>query len=69
MMIGRRPLFFAALCAVTVILIPATPAEYRWVNLAMGGLALFWAMAIGIEDVLTARSSRRRDDERDRPNG
>ena len=59
MRIGRRSLFFAALALVCVLLLPPTPAEYRWVDLAAAGLSGFWATMIGIEDLLTARRSTR----------
>lgn len=62
MNIGRRPLFFAGLCVVCLLLIPPTPAEFRWLNLAMAGLALFWAVALGIEDVAVHRRGRGSDD-------
>ena len=38
-------------------MIPPTPPEFRWLNLAMAGLALFWATLLGIEDL----TNRRRD--------
>jgi hypothetical protein len=60
--IGRRPLFFAALCVVCLVILPFTPAEYRWVNLSMAGLALFWAIAIGLEDILAGRRGSNSDD-------
>jgi hypothetical protein len=53
--IGRRPLFFLATALVCVLMIPPTPSEFRWVNISMAGLALFWAVLLGIEDVVTHR--------------
>src|SRR5438105_3908499 len=41
---GRRPLFFAVVAILCLVLIPATPAEFRWVNYFSTGLALFWAV-------------------------
>jgi hypothetical protein len=61
MRVSRRALFFAALCTVCLVLIPVTPEAFRWVNLSMAGLALFWAIVIGIEDLATARRGRRRE--------
>lgn len=58
MRIGRRSLFFAAVAAVCLALLPATPSEFRWVNVAMMGLALLWAIAIGIEEVVGRGSGR-----------
>jgi ABC-type transport system involved in cytochrome c biogenesis permease component len=53
--IGRRSLFFFAVAAVCVLLIPPTPGQYRWVNIAMACLAAFWAVLLGIESVLHQR--------------
>jgi hypothetical protein len=53
--IGRRPLFFLATALVCLLMIPPTPTQYRWVNLSMAGLALFWAVLLGIEEVVTHR--------------
>ena len=57
MRIGRRPLFFLAAAVVCAALIPPTPSEFRWVNLAMAGLALFWAVLLTVEELLN-RSRR-----------
>jgi hypothetical protein len=57
MRISRRALFFLALALVFLLMIPPTPPEFRWLNLTMAGLALFWATLLGIEDL----SNRRRD--------
>ena len=62
MRIGRRALFFAALCVACLILVPATPSEFRWLNYAMAGLALFWSVAFALEDILNARANRRSTD-------
>jgi hypothetical protein len=61
---GRRPPFFLATAALCLILLPVSPSEFRWVNLACAGLALFWAIVIGIEDVAASRRkpSRSRSD-------
>jgi hypothetical protein len=61
--VGRRPLFFLATALVCVLMIPPTPNEFRWVNIAMAGLALFWALLLGIEDVVSHRA-RPGDDDR-----
>lgn len=60
MKVGRRPLFFAGVATVCLALLPETPLEFRWVNLAMAGLALLWAIAIGIEEVV-GRGANRKD--------
>jgi hypothetical protein len=59
MRVGRRALFFAALCVICLVLAPATPSEFRWLNYAMAGLALFWSLAFTLEDVLNARAHQR----------
>jgi len=46
---GRRPLFFAVTCVICLLLAPAAPAQYRWVNYAMGGLAALWAVLLALE--------------------
>ena len=50
MRIGRRPLFFAALAVICLVMLEPTPAEYRWVNLFAAGLALFWAVMLFLEE-------------------
>jgi ABC-type transport system involved in cytochrome c biogenesis permease component len=57
MRISRRALFFLAVALVFVLMVPPTPPEFRWLNLVMAGLALFWAALLAIEDL----SNRRRD--------
>jgi hypothetical protein len=37
------------------LMIPPTPPEFRWLNLAMAGLALFWAALLAIEDLANRR--------------
>jgi hypothetical protein len=56
--LGRRSLFFAFLAVVCVVLVPVTPAEFRWVAWLAAGLATFWAVLIGIEDVTRPRAER-----------
>jgi len=36
-----------------------TPEKYRWVNLALAGLAAFWFVLFLIEDILRARREQR----------
>ena len=50
MNIGRRPLFFASLALVSLLLLEPTPPELRWVNLAAAALAMFWAVALFFEE-------------------
>ena len=51
---GRRPLFFLGMSAVFFLLYPLNLAEFRWVNLFGGSLALFWGVALALE-VLAGR--------------
>jgi hypothetical protein len=62
-LVGRRPLFFLVLAAVCMALVPATPSEFRWVNLAMAGLAVFWAVMLAGEDLARRRPGRSPPDE------
>jgi hypothetical protein len=54
--IGRRSLFFLATAVVCLLMIPPTPNEFRWVDLAMAGLASLWAVLLTIEDISSRRS-------------
>ncbi len=60
---GRRPLFFFALGLICLLLAPVTPGEFRWMNYSMFGLALFWTIALGLEEVGNLREGggRNRD--------
>jgi ABC-type transport system involved in cytochrome c biogenesis permease component len=59
MRFSRRALFFLAVAVVFLLMIPPTPLEFRWLNLAMAGLALFWAALLGIEDLASRRRTPR----------
>ena len=59
MRFSRRALFFLAVAVVFLLMIPPTPLEFRWLNLAMAGLALFWAALLGIEDLTNRRRKLR----------
>ena len=56
MSIGRRPLFFTALALLSLLLLEPTPAHLRWVNLGSAALAMFWAVALFLEDRSMLRS-------------
>lgn len=62
MNLGRRPLFFLATAAINLALIPPTPTEFRWVNLSMCGLGLFWAVLLAIEEIAGRSEGRKRPD-------
>jgi ABC-type transport system involved in cytochrome c biogenesis permease component len=59
MTFSKRALFFLAVAVVLLLMIPPTPLEFRWLNLAMAGLALFWAALLGIEDLANRRRALR----------
>ncbi len=65
-LVGRRPLFFLGCAIVCALLIAPTPAEFRWVNLAMIGLALFWAVLLSAEELAKARRRRHAGERTDR---
>jgi hypothetical protein len=53
--IGRRPLFFLGIAITFLLMLIPTPAEFRWLNLVMAGLALFWFVLLAIEDLASHR--------------
>jgi hypothetical protein len=61
MSISRRALFFLLLAVICLVMTPMTPTEFRVLNLAMAGLALFWSVALALEDVSHAREGNRRN--------
>lgn len=60
MRIGRRSLVFLLLAVICLALLPLTPADFRWVNLSMAGLALFWSVLLVFEDLSRERWARSR---------
>lgn len=60
MRISRRALFFFAVAAVFLLMIPPTPNEFRWLNLVMAGLASLWGILLSIEDIAGDRGARDR---------
>jgi hypothetical protein len=57
--ISRRPLFFLVIVIACLVLYEPTPAKFRWVNLSMAALALFWFVLLAAEEVLTGRRNQR----------
>jgi hypothetical protein len=55
---GRRPLFFLIVVATCLALVAPPPAEFRWVNYAMAGLAAFWGLMTGLEALSRGRGER-----------
>ena len=53
--IARRTWFFLVIAVTMLLLVDPTPAQFRWVNLALAGLALFWFILFAIEDLSRAR--------------
>ena len=62
MKLSRRPWFFFGIAVVFVVMLIPTPAEFRMVNVSMAALALFWAILLGLEEVLAERAARRDDE-------
>jgi hypothetical protein len=58
--IARRTWFFLVIVVTMLLLYEPTPAKYRWVNLAMAALAMFWFILFTIEDLSRARREGRR---------
>ena len=58
--IARRTWFFLVIAVTMLLLFEPTPAKFRWVNLALAGLALFWFILFVIEDLSRARRVGRR---------
>ena len=59
MKVSRRPLFFGLVAVVSLLLIPATPSEFWTVNYVAAGLAVFWAVALSIEELAAQRRRKR----------
>ena len=59
---SRRALFFFVVALVCLAIVPVTPAEFRWVPWGAAGLALFWTVVIGLEDLSKSRWARRSRD-------
>jgi hypothetical protein len=57
MRFGRRPLFFLAVVAISLLLVPPTPSDFRWVNLTMASIASFWFVLLAIEEAQGNRLS------------
>ena len=55
MKLSRRALFFLAVAGICLVMLVPTPAEFRWVNISMAALALFWAIMLGAEDISIRR--------------
>jgi hypothetical protein len=59
MNINRRTWGFLVIAIAMVLLLEPTPEKYRWVNVALAALAMFWFVLFLIEDVLRARREQR----------
>ena len=53
--LSRRVWFFLGVMVVCLAMIVPTPSEFWPLNFFMAGLSLFWAILLGIEDVLGRR--------------
>ncbi|MEP6758517.1 MAG: hypothetical protein ABJB55_04925 [Actinomycetota bacterium] len=58
--ISRRTWFFLVIVVAMLLLYAPTPAKFRWVNLALAALALFWFILFTIEDLIRAHREGRR---------
>jgi hypothetical protein len=67
--LGRRSLFFTFLAVICAVLVPLMPSEFRWVAWLAAGLATFWAVLLGIEDITRPKAERpdRADTEMEMP--
>jgi hypothetical protein len=50
--IGQRAIFFWVAALVCVLLVPASPSEFRWVVWDTAALGFFWALVLTVEDLL-----------------
>jgi hypothetical protein len=57
MKIHRRALFFLVVAAIFLLMLPPTPPEYRWLNLVMAGISVFWAVLLWIEGISGRRGA------------
>jgi hypothetical protein len=58
--IGRRPVFFAAIAVVCLLMVWPTPPDLRYVPYALAALATFWAIVVGLDDLFAPVRPRRR---------
>jgi hypothetical protein len=58
--IGRRPVFFVVIAFVCLLMVPLTPADLRYVPWVLAGLAAFWAVMLGLDDLFAPVRPRRR---------
>ena len=59
-MFGRRTWGFLVIAITMLLLYAPTPEKYRWVNLALAGLAFFWCLMFEFEDVGRWRREQQR---------
>jgi hypothetical protein len=59
MRLSRRPIFFLAVAVSCLALLAPTPSQFRWVNIAMAGLAAFWFVLLAIEELSGGRGTTR----------
>lgn len=55
MRIGKRPFFFLGIAGVFLVLLIPTPAQFRWLDVAMAGLGLVWFMLLSLEELSARR--------------
>jgi hypothetical protein len=57
--LSRRPLFFLVIVLACLLLYEPTPAKFRWVNLSMAALALFWFVLLATDEIVAGRRNQR----------
>jgi hypothetical protein len=62
MIMSRRPWFFLLVAVVCMLLYEPTPSQFRWVNVSMALLALFWFAMLAIEELRGQRWRRPRSE-------
>ena len=63
MKLSRRPQFFAGMSVLCFAMLAVTPSDFHNVNYVTGGLSAFWAIMLGLDEIL----AQRRLDRRERP--
>ena len=57
MTLSRRPWFFLLVAVVCMLLYEPTPSQFRWVNVSMALLALFWFVMLAVEEIRGQRGA------------
>jgi len=60
--LSRRPLFFALVATVALLMVPATPSEFWMVNWFCAGVGALWAVGLAVEEISAQRDRRKREE-------